>query len=80
MSEGGVSGYGWSYIASWKLAPFGLGMDHYGYHFGHFFDRILGSFFAEPTVFQSAVGHQVRAPEWSPIDMDVSAAARVARP
>src|SRR6476620_4833452 len=41
-----------------------------GLHIGHLGDRRAGAFLADAAALQSAVGHQVGAPQRGPVDMD----------
>jgi len=50
-------------------------MEYHGFDLGHLFYNVAWTFFANPAAFETAIGHQIGAPEWRPIDHVVAAFA-----
>ena len=47
-------------------------MNDHRFHLCHFIDRVFWSFFAQATILDPAIGHQIRSPEWPTIDVHVA--------
>ena len=47
-----------------------LRVNDHGFGFGHFLDRVLGPFFADPATLEPTKGHQVGSPDCAPVDVN----------